>query len=698
MRYLFLLLSLLPSLVGATNTPPEPHYDNAMQEASEETIAEVMYHLNSMKARGWRLFAGTYPETAVDSLVEEALKQRVRDGYHFAFGIAKNHETDEYAYVGFTPDSLANSNVFKELDKLLNERMASDCGGCADMEEDAAAAVFIYALTALNQQTGHAGQPQTDAEAYPYLPLTPALETRIQQYAGMIRRMVPLWEEVRVVHTTAALATSINYPTYMAKMKTFVDSIRTVTQLIEQDITEQATIASMYPTIDTRFQAEQNVNLIADGHDFFGSLRHDRALAVFKRELNTGKIPQMLEEVAALEYFFAYTYLTRIYDLAGKSELLNLVLDKIPSSTNESYTLQGFNKYDLYTLSTYNVSVSAPLLLASIGTTSSHDLMKIHYSNSRTGMKWKMYCACKGQSVDFGVGLSTDFLMPVNVAARITPSADGLNHANTAAITFYPPNFFRSPRYEFGNVNVAGDMAVNELSYTLAGQSVYINGGRVLGLSAIGLNFGVGASNSVGISANATAGAGKCFGWGVHDFKGMPVNLTDVSAPADPTPQQRIKSVTFGMLPNDPSLDDQDQAAIDALLVDIDTFTSQFPDKVINIKVYGYSAGYTIELPHPDEHSGPISSLNKIEDKMAVENYRTAKLMGENLHSTLISGLATLNVPSNRYTITLMPPQFQGPNEFADEIRSLQGNRRNYRWERHPKSWRLGIVTLHAAE
>lgn len=653
--------------------------------------------LDTANGKGLTMYAWICSKSDTEKNVEATLKAKTASNeYDIAFAYYWDAKRKGWSLGIFSSPNEGNSNQFKIVSAMMLYSLNDRCGACKrKLSSNQLGMVVLGGLRQLYQLYVHNREPASHSvETYPYLPLSDALEAQIEQYGAILERMVDHWEKVRVVHTTATKATSISYPVYMARVKTFVDSMRAATDLIKNDIVSNATVGSMYAQPNVRYTADQQVNLFPNGHDFYGDLRHDRAITVFKRVLNTGRIPQMLKEVAALEYFFAYKYLDDIYAFAGMSDLLELKLDV--TKQGKGFKREGFNKYDLYTLSTYNVSVSAPLLLASVGTTSGHEFLEIQYKNERLGMKWKMYCACKTQSVDFGAGISTDFIMPVNVAARITPPANGVNHANTASIGYHPPNFFRAPQYEFSSASVGMDMAVNEISYTLAGSARYINGGRILGMSTTGLNFGGGASNSVGASANASVGAGRCRGWGVRDFVGIkPVVMKKEPAPADNNKEQRIKSVFVGMAPKNPTFDKEDDDMIQNLVEDVKTFTQKFPGKKISIRIYGLSAGYY--AGDPAKFKGSYNKLS-YPDQFAIQNYRDADAMAQNLFNTLQNKIIDEKIPAAKYSIERIASEYHSPDGMQKRANDLRGNRKFGRIANNPFWWRMGMVTLHAKE
>ena len=723
--------SLFLVLVALTLALPAQYaFVDYAQTISADGEAAINRKLDTLEQLGLRIYAASLGKTTPKELSERGLESKNQE-YNAVFFTGYSHETDSWAY-GLQVDEYAR-HLRDPLFQRLEDVFISETNGASFLDSEHGT-VMRRMYTKLfsemiddMQKVSRRYMEMQDANvemAWPYLPVGDTLADLIDQFGNYLEiNAVPQWEAIRRVHIDTNTLKATDYDQYLVDLADFSKSLANQVDAFTQTL-EAAEVKTMYGRdLDTPV-TDQPFHLHSGGHDWKEDRYYRRARDLIREKLTAGKIPQMLKEIAALENTFAYYYLDWLYELAGLTSELPIKLETVvDTSQGTPFTIkQGANQYTLVGLMKGQVGINIPAIFSRGGAGAKVELSRLEFENNRVGIKWNMLLSCESGYVEGAIGVGTDFIKPsldagVEGNPGFTLGGQDVNKSGTNALHYYPPLFFRDPGYHYRGV--AGEFSggrngtVAKVDYTMAGDVIYKNGDRILGLSGEGLNaslakgVGVGGSggdNEGNIQFKMEIGVGACQGFWVTYESGIAPNLTNNPNPfqADRAPQT-IKVVSVSFPSDSAQLDANDRTRLDRIVADLQLFRQHFPSKTLQVDILGYATGDWQKPQLPGDYPSPqnLSGL----DAEVYANYTATQQIMVDVRDYLGQQIAdkniTLYAPDGSTRIAIAPPAeptfYRDPQAFESDLNTVFFGQ-DLDWSDRPERFRQVVIRLTASE
>jgi hypothetical protein len=695
-------------------------YAKIVSQQGEQVIQNKLDELDAMGISAYLINLGKLQVSEVAKLALDDKKAT----YNIIIVIGYDHKLDFWTYEVATDQ--ASVDIYDSLDQEMGAIFGIETDGGSKMDGTRVRSTFTQVIDWIKgwqvQVVANYGLNNLDniAQAHPFLPVPSALEHQIDLFANYLEiNAIPAWEQIRTVHTDTNSLKTMDYDAYVVAVGTFAQTLSREVNAFT-DMIEATDIKTMYGQDLNKPIESQPFHLHSGGHDWWQDRYFSRARDLLRERLTAGKIPQMLRELAAMEYTFAYYYLDWLYELAGLSSELSVPLVQVvDTSRAKPFTRSvGANQYTIKGLAKATAGVNIPAVFARGGAGVKVELSMLEYENLKTGIKWDMLISCESGYGEGAVGVGSDFIKPsADVGVDLSPGGTlvgvDVNSSSTNTLHYYPPLFFRDPGYHYRSVAgeaslTSGDVA-RKIDYTIAGDVMYLNGDRSLGFSGVGLNASVGAGKGVGgatgdvggnLQFKMEIGVGACQGFYLTYRKGLPKTLAINKNPfVAPSEEQMIKVVGLFFPSTSPALDQNDLNDLDRIAEDIKLFRTTWPEKTITVDIEGYSAGSWSQNEHPASIADPATLTGY--DAATYANYASTKTMLAATYSSLMSLLGQKGVAitdgNGEVRVNITPssdPVFIADgSEFQQRMRSEFPGRAD-EWKTLTASYRNVVVKL----
>ncbi|MEM9931286.1 MAG: hypothetical protein AAF840_15830, partial [Bacteroidota bacterium] len=429
-----------------------------------------------------------------------------------------------------------------------------------------------------------------------YLPLDPDLEFQIQQFGQALETQLDKWKTIRRIYTTVSAADTFSYLEYVQKTMAFAQAMENEIAIFKQDFEQSSQFPGMYLLgKDSRYFDKQYVHLRQIGNYVGNPMYYKRAHDKMRAVLSGGRIRAALKEFAALENTLAYHKLYDLYIWLDQEDWL--AFDQGGKLGSRRSVRRANNNYKFKTKTDLNFAKELDIGFAELGGAVKGEIFLLEFNHNFLPLKYDMYigCASVNLSASLGVGLDPPpGLTDPPPSSSIIPEGENINSASRSHIFHYPSTFFAGgSTYTYGGISSSVDLGPVNGTEVWFGEMTFNNSGRDFTIGTEGHNISITpTSTDVGITIlESGAGAGFCYGTGIHNFTGLPQQLEELPAQAMEPDSTRFASYMMPMIESQTDLGPLNKEYLDRVVEDLKTMHAEFGGRGATVRLMGSAAG-----------------------------------------------------------------------------------------------------------
>ena len=697
---IFVLLYLTATPLSAQNFAFIDQGKNisAQSETEIKSKLETLYDGGA----GYKIVMVNLKTPMTIALINQKI-ETYKNQYDMVLVLGMQKGTNHFAVAGEINSAKQNSTILKAGALAFNNLFNQACNQCTEYEPAQRVLLFkqtadaMLTLNAAADQANAAGTINARWQVRPYLPLTTALERKIDALANSLRGRVSDWEAARVIHVEGK-AGDLTHAQYVSKVKRFGNKVKADIASFYTDV-QSGSYTGMYLDGTDNRTANHPVHFNAVGRLTGNPIYYEAAIDKLRHSAKSGKLMAALEEYAAFENRYAWHNLYDLYRWLGKEVWLDFDQGAGATTGDSRRSRRDVHMYKFNTLKDVTVpGIGANVGFASLGVDDKFETFLVTYKHRYKPWTYKMYIGCASVNTTASLGWSvpgTDYINLIAYDGSPLPQGDNINNAARNHPFHFSPAFWRSDvKYDYTGAATGSSGSSGTRTTVLAGEMTFKGSDRQIKVDAAGENYQVNAVNTAGATIlESGIGTGFCKGYGVHLMTGISNTL---SQPASVAPHKGKKVVLKRLLLSFPTgattLTQQQKNHLNEVVQDVVMVDGLYGRKS-EIVVHGVAGGLWSGNTVPyqlDDKTGLTGS-----DLASYDSYQTVKGLVTPVADYIKGELRTKGVGKNDYSID-GERRFFIPNSFNTYVTETMGA--DYDLHLKPAGWRLILVTVAARQ